>query len=91
MRVPPVGNPTCAAFEEYEDVPETVLLDFKEDVATWVASKPSGAAGALGSEAMELHNWILLFGCASEEFRVVVAILEDWMANSSSPGPLIAH
>ena len=26
MRVPPVENPACAAFVEYEDVPETVPL-----------------------------------------------------------------
>ena len=30
MCVPPVENPTCAAFEEYEDVPKTVHLDFTE-------------------------------------------------------------
>ena len=47
-------NPTCAAFEEYEDVPETVTLDFTEYDVTWVASKLSGAAGALGAEAIEL-------------------------------------
>ena len=51
MRVPPVENPVCAAFEEYEDVPETVPLDFTEDDVTWVASKLSGAAGTLGAEA----------------------------------------
>ena len=34
---------------------------------------------------MELHNWLLCFGCVSEEFRVVVASLADWMANSSPP------
>ena len=34
---------------------------------------------------MELRNWILRFGCASEEFRVVVASLADWMTNSSPP------
>ena len=85
MRVPPVENPTCAAFEEYEDVPKTVPLDFTKDDITWVASKLSGAAGALGAEAMELCNWLLLFGCASEELRVVVASLDDWMANSSPP------
>ena len=65
MRVPPVENPECAAFEEYEDVPETLLLDFTEDDVMWVASKISGAAGALGAEAMELRNWLLCFGCAS--------------------------
>ena len=49
-------NPPCAAFEEYEDVPETVLLNFTEDDVTWVALKLSGAAGALGSEVIELRN-----------------------------------
>ena len=65
MRVPPVEKPACAAFEEYEDVPKTVPLEFTEDDVMWVASKLSGAAGALGAEAMELHNWLLHFGCAS--------------------------
>ena len=85
MRVPPMENPTCAAFEEYEDVPKTVPLDFTEDDVTWVASKLFSAAGALGSEAMEMRNWLLRFGCAWEELRVVVASLADWMANSSPP------
>ena len=58
MRVQPVENPACAAFEEYEDVTETVPLDLTEDYITWVASKLSGAAGVLGAEAMELRNWL---------------------------------
>ena len=62
MRVPPMENLMCAAFEEYEDIPETVPLDFTENDVTWVASKLSGAAGALGAEAMELRNWLLRFG-----------------------------
>ena len=70
-------NPVCAAFEVYEEVPETVPLDFAEDDFTWFASKLSGAAGALGAEAMELRNWLLCFGCASEELRVIVASLAD--------------
>ena len=28
---PPVENPTCAAFEVYEEVPKMVPLDFTED------------------------------------------------------------
>ena len=67
-------------------MPETVPLDFTEDDVTWVASKLSGTAGALGEEAMELRNWLLCFGCASKEFRVVVARLSDWM--STPPPPL---
>ena len=66
MRVPPVENPACASFEEYEEVPEMVPLDFTEDDVPWFASKLYGAAGALGAEAMELRNWLLRFGCASE-------------------------
>ena len=85
MHVPPVENPTCEAFEVYEGVPKTVPLDFTEYDVTWVASKISGAAGALGAGAMELRNWLLCFGCASEELRVVVASLADWMSNSSPP------
>ena len=89
---PPVEKPVCAAFKEYGEVPKTVPLAFTEDDVTWVASKLSGAAGALGAEAIELHNWLLCLGCASEELRVVVASLADWMSNSSPPpGPHIAH
>ena len=66
-------------------MPKTVPLDFTWDDVTWVASKLSGAAGALGAEAMELRNCLLRFGCASEELIVVAARLADWMANSSPP------
>ena len=71
------GHACPPDFEEYEDVPETVPLDFTEDGITWVASKLSDGAGVLGAEAMELRNWLLSFGCASEELRVVVASLTD--------------
>ena len=61
MHVPPVKNPACAAFEEYEEVPKTVPLDFTENDVTRVASKLSSAAGTMGVEAMELCNWLLCF------------------------------
>ena len=67
IQVPTVENPMCAAFEEYGEVPETVPLDFTENDVTWVASKLSGASGTMGAEAIELINWILCFGCASED------------------------
>ena len=43
----------------------------------WVEFKLSGAAVAMGAEAIELRNWLLRFGCVSEDFRVVVADLSD--------------
>ena len=89
---PPFRKPACAAFEVYEEVPKTVPLDFTEDDVTWVASKLSGAAGALGAEALELCNWLLHFGCMPEELIVIVSSLAYWMANPPPPpGPHIAH
>ena len=78
-------NPTCAALNEYGEVPETVTLHFTENDIPWVASKLSGAAGALGAEAIELRNWILCFACSSEELRVTVSRLADWMTNFYPP------
>ena len=91
MRILPVENPTCGSFKEYEELPEMLPLDFTKDDVTWVVSNISGAAGALGAKVIELRNWLLRFGCASEELRVVVARLADWVANSSPLGPHIAH
>ena len=85
MCVPPVENPVCAVFENYGEVPETLPLEFTEYDVMWVASKLSSAAGALGAKVIELRNWLLCFGCVSEELRVIVVRLADWMANSSSP------
>ena len=38
MCVPPVEKLTCAAFKEYEDIPEMVRLKFTDDEVTWVTS-----------------------------------------------------
>ena len=85
MRVTPLENPTCAAFKKYGKVPKKLPLDFTEDDVMWVASNLSGAAGALGAEVIEMRNWLLRFGCTSEELRVFVASLAHWVANSSTP------
>ena len=58
----------CTAFKEYEEVLETVPLDFSEDNAMWFASKVSGATGVLVVEAIELRNCLLRFECAVEAF-----------------------
>ena len=52
-------NAVCAAFKEYEDLPKMVPLDFTEDDGTWITSKLSGAAGALGAEVIKVRNWLL--------------------------------
>ena len=72
-------------------MPRMVPLNLTKDDVTWVASKFSGAVGALVAEAIDLINCLLCFGCASEELRVFVARLAEWMANFPPPGPPIAH
>ena len=88
IRVLLVGNPTCTDFEEYQEVPEMVPLDFSEIDVMWITSKISGTAGALGAESIKTRNWLLRFGYASDEFRVVVTDIYECMANSSLPGTL---
>ena len=34
---------------------------------------------------IDLGNWLLHFGCELEYLRVVIARLDDWVANSSPP------
>ena len=65
-----------------------MTLDFLVIPFMWVTSKLSGTAGVLGAEAIELRIWILSYGCASEEFRIVVANLVHWMATPHPPGLL---
>ena len=56
-----------------------------EDDVSWVASKLSSAASALGAKEIELRKWLLFFRCESEELRVVFARLADWMTNYYPP------
>ena len=60
-------------------------LDFTEDGIIWIVLKLSAGAGSLGADDIELSNWIIRFGSASEEFRINVAKLSYWMVSSSSP------
>ena len=38
MLVPPMEIPKCVAFEEYDEVPDTVPLDFLDYDVSWVVS-----------------------------------------------------
>ena len=50
-----------------------------------VASKLSGAAGPGGTGAVELSNWLLRFGTASQMLREELASLTEWLANAHPP------
>ena len=38
---------------------------------------------------VELSNWLLCFGCASEDLRVVIVNMSDWVANYPPPPGLL--
>ena len=83
-----VSHPVCqAGDDDYKLLRRTSKAKEKIAQLHRLCSQRTCGAG----EVMELHNWLLCFRCASEEFIVVVASLADWMANSSPPGPLIAY
>ena len=63
---PPVENPICKTFKEYEEVPKRIPLEFTEDGITCVMSSLSSTGGTLGEEAIELSNWLICFGCTLE-------------------------
>ena len=88
MQVYFMDNPTCASFEEYEEVSKIVTLGFKEDEITWVVSKLSGSSGLLLEEAIELRNWLVCFGFTSEELRVIVPNLDEWISYSPPLVPI---
>ena len=60
-------------------------LDFSEEVITWVALELSGSSGALGAEALKLKNWLLRFGCVSEELWVEVSGLVGFLGKYPPP------
>ena len=62
-----------------------VPLKFLENNITWVVSKLSGAAGELVMEAINIKQYLLRFGFASQYLRVDVSKLAKWIANSSPP------
>ena len=82
MRVNHVGYPICYAFERYDEVPETMPLDFLEDGVTWVAPNISSSAGKLGAEDLEIKNWLLQFVWASKEIQAVIYKLSVCIDNS---------
>ena len=79
------GKPHVHSPQGVREYTQNSTPNFTEGDVTWVASKISGAAGALGSEVTDLLNWLLCFGCASYELRVVLTRMADWMAYSSPP------
>ena len=60
-------------------------MDIIDDAVTAVAGRLSGGAGPGGTHSMSLQHWLLLFGAASAELRLIVGDFVEWTGNGRPP------
>ena len=83
----PEAHPqTADSLDSYlERPPELVLVDFTDDKVTDVAEQLSGGVGPGGTDPVSLQHWLLCFGAASGELRLIVTDFTEWMRNGRPP------
>ena len=70
---PEAQTPTAAILTSYNGCPpELTPVDITYDTVPAVAGRLSGGAGPGGTNSVLLEHWILRFGAASAELRLVV-------------------
>ena len=62
-----------------------VPVDITDNVVLAVAGRLSGGAGPGGTDLISLQNWLLRFGAAGGELRLIVAEVSKWLSNGRSP------
>ena len=62
-----------------------VPVDITDNVVSAVAGRLSGGAGPGGTDSISLHHWLLRFGAASGELRLIVAEVGEWLSNGRPP------
>ena len=65
--------------------PEMVPVDITYDAVSAVAGRLLGGAGPGGDDSVSLQHWILRFGAASGELRLIVAEVGKWLSNGRPP------
>ena len=83
----PDAHPSSAAcLDAYpNNPPEMVPVDITDDVVAAVAGRLLGGAGPGGTDLVSLQHWILRFGAASGELRMIVAEFGEWICNGLPP------
>ena len=73
---PEAWPPTAAILTPYIGCPpELTPVDITDDTVTAVAGRLSGGAGPGGTDSVSLQHWLLRFGAASAELRLIVGDL----------------
>ena len=78
--------PTASSLDPYPDCPpELVHVEITDDMLTEVAGQLYGGAGQGGTDSVSLQHWLLRFGAASMELRLIVADFSEWLSNGRLP------
>ena len=64
---------------------EVIPVDITDDVVSVVAGRLSGGAVPGGTDSVSLQHWLLRFGAASGELRLIVAEVGEWLSNGRPP------
>ena len=62
-----------------------VPVDITDDVVLAVSGRLSRGVGPGGTDSVSLHHWLLRFGAASGELRLIVAEFGEWLINGRPP------
>ena len=83
----PNARPSSAAcLNTYPDKPpEMVFVDITDNVVLAVTGHLSGGTGLGGTDLVSLQHWLLRFGAASGELRLIVAEVGEWLSNGWPP------
>ena len=63
----------------------TAATGYRSDVVSAVAGRLSGGAGPGGTDSVSLQHWLLRFGAARGELRLIVAEFGEWPSNGRPP------
>ena len=79
---PEARTPTAASLDSYLSCPPSLtMVDITEDTVTAVAGRLSGGAGPGGTDSVSLQHWLLRFGAASADLRLIVGDFVECIGN----------
>ena len=85
-KYPEAWTPTAASLDLYPNRPiELTPVDITDDTVTVVAGRLSGGAELGGTNSVSLQHWLLQFGAASRELRLIVGEFLEWLGNGQPP------
>ena len=83
---PEAQTPTVASLDLYPDRPSKLTpVDITDYTVTVVAGRLSVGAGLGRTDSVSLQHWLLRFGAASGELRLIVGDFTEWMGNGRPP------